>query len=294
MTVSEIGWAAGFLDAEGSFLCQGTAPRICATQVQAEPLNRLLGMFGGGITLRPARGNRQASGTWQLVGRRAASVMMTIYSLMSRKRCREIVLALEAWLGARQWGAAKNPKPWVSVNIGPPNPWTQPKISRIGWVAGFLDGDGSFDFHGAPRVQATQVDHDSGECLARLRSLFGGALRQVRRASEKSVWQPRSEWELVGRAAAGLTMTVYRLMSPDRQRRIRDSLQAWRALRVQHGSESRCPHGHPYEGGNLYTKPSRVNRICVICSHAAGARYRARKRARVLLPTTLGGLECAS
>ena len=219
--------------------------------------------------------------------------MMTVYGLMSCKRRREIGLALQAWRGARHWGPAKHPKPWIPVKVGRPSSWMELTVPRLGWVAGFLDGDGSFRFHRtAPRVEATQVDHDGSECLGRLRSLFGGFVRQRKNRGPGN--QPQSGWELSGHTAAGLMMTVYRLMSPDRQQRIRDSLLSWRALRLQHGRETHCPQGHPYSGSNLYLNTSKVNRLCVICDRAAGARYRSRKRLPSLTLATQGGFECAS
>jgi hypothetical protein len=86
-TSIEIGWIAGFLEGEGSFAKRGSG--VTATQVQKEPIVRLLQMLGGRIYLRrrvdkpKAQKNRWL---WTIGGARARGVMLTIYPLMSPKR----------------------------------------------------------------------------------------------------------------------------------------------------------------------------------------------------------------
>lgn len=42
-------------------------------------------------------------------------------------------------------------------------------------------------------------------------------------------------------------------------------------------ARTHCPQGHPYEGDNLYVKPS-GRRVCVTCRRARASEYRRRKR----------------
>ena len=97
-TIRDLEWAAGFLEGEGHF--RSTKGRFgtqqChATQVQREPLERLLRLFGGVIHghTKPTT-THQRSWRWWTTGSRARGVMMTLYSLMSTRRKEQIRVAL--------------------------------------------------------------------------------------------------------------------------------------------------------------------------------------------------------
>jgi hypothetical protein len=93
-------WSAGFLEGEGTFSFYHT-PRIRATQVQKEPLDRLSESFGGNVTLvsreyaRNKGKKEQDSWQWTLGGTPAIILMFRLYPLMSRKRQEQISVALE-------------------------------------------------------------------------------------------------------------------------------------------------------------------------------------------------------
>lgn len=91
---------------------------------------------------------------------------------------------------------------------------------EIGWVAGFLEGEGSFT--GWTGVKAAQKQL---EPLERLQALFGGSLS--RHGNDMHIWQ------LYGARARGLMMTLYSLMSPRRKEQIRKQLHFWKARRPQ-------------------------------------------------------------
>ena len=93
-------WAAGFLEGEGCFHSINSAT-VAATQVQREPLERLLDLFGGKIAIRKYSNkdgaNRQLAHSWYIHGKYAAGIMMTIYSLMIPRRKEQIKSALNKW-----------------------------------------------------------------------------------------------------------------------------------------------------------------------------------------------------
>lgn len=91
--IKNIYWAAGFLEGEG---CFQHPKHVCvrATQKQTEPLNRLKFLFGG--SLYPAY-TTPGWPSWSLTGEKAAGLMMTIYSLMSPIRKKQINTALCKW-----------------------------------------------------------------------------------------------------------------------------------------------------------------------------------------------------
>lgn len=95
----DLAWAAGFLEGEGSFVrknVKGGTVTISCPQVDAEPLERLRQSFGGSITLAHPPG-RNAIRTWRVHGHNAASVMMTLYGLMSARRRERIRECLVQW-----------------------------------------------------------------------------------------------------------------------------------------------------------------------------------------------------
>jgi hypothetical protein len=102
----DIGWAAGFLEGEGCFAHGGNTFAVTATQVQREPLERLLRLFGGSIGYQdhhnrhnPAHQNVYI---WRLCSHRAAGLCLTLYTLMSPKRKLQIESELKKWLPMRK------------------------------------------------------------------------------------------------------------------------------------------------------------------------------------------------
>ena len=102
MTIADLQWVTGFLEGEGSFRMSagtGTTPMIEACQVQKWPVEKLQSMFGGYLALRP-RSTKDRGGPiwrWNLVGSKAAALMLTIYSMLSPRRQGQILSALTVW-----------------------------------------------------------------------------------------------------------------------------------------------------------------------------------------------------
>jgi hypothetical protein len=94
----------------------------------------------------------------------------------------------------------------------------------IGWVAGFLEGEGYFSWNRtAISVQASQVQR---EPLDRLQQLIGGRINGPYATGNQS---PYYRWSLCGTRAAELCMTIFVLMSPKRKDKIRTVLAEWRS-----------------------------------------------------------------
>lgn len=95
-TTRDLYWAAGFLEGEGYFGHTGGSEVVRAPQVNPEPVERLLKLFGGRVTLNKRKtpaGNDTQYWVWQVSGARARGVMMTLYSLLSNKRQAQIETA---------------------------------------------------------------------------------------------------------------------------------------------------------------------------------------------------------
>jgi len=103
ISIRDLAWAAGFLEGEGSFGCHGGTTRVSAGQVQKEPLDRLVKLFGGRMWLKPPTGmGKHPVWTWVIPGKRSAAVMMTIYTFMSQRRKEQIESALSVWRNSRR------------------------------------------------------------------------------------------------------------------------------------------------------------------------------------------------
>jgi hypothetical protein len=90
------------MEGEGSFGWHSGSPRVSAAQVQREPIDRLVAIFGGSVYQRWNNGfGSNPLWVWRMSARRSIQVMMTLYVLMSPKRQAEIASAIINWRSAR-------------------------------------------------------------------------------------------------------------------------------------------------------------------------------------------------
>lgn len=97
---------------------------------------------------------------------------------------------------------------------------TSPSVYDLHWAAGFLEGEACFGSNQrTPQVQVAQVQKFPVDQLLRF---FGGSLaRYPARGRSRQLWR----WSVCGARARGLMMTLYSLMSPDRQTQILAALK---------------------------------------------------------------------
>ncbi len=136
-------------------------------------------------------------------------------------------------------------------------------IKQIFWIAGFLEGEGSFGSGYRPCVvSASQVEK---EPIQRLHSLLGGVVDTYsRKAVTGNIYY---RWRLQSIRALGLMMTIYNLMSPKRKKQILFQILTWKnsAGRGWQRHKTVCPLGHPYDSENTYKTPQ-GHRRCRICA----------------------------
>lgn len=109
--ISDIAWAAGFLEGDGhfgyhkqgkfkrkdgSFGKKYGQPVVVADQVNPEPLIKLASLFGGAF-LGPYKTTRQPKYRWEMSSNKAAALMMTMWSFMSKVKQDQIEVALARW-----------------------------------------------------------------------------------------------------------------------------------------------------------------------------------------------------
>lgn len=89
-TAIDIAWAAGFLEGEGSFSLTHRTSVCCISQVQREPLERMVKFFGGSIYPHGQRNILK----WKVTGPRAMGIMLTVFDFMSPRRKGQIRASL--------------------------------------------------------------------------------------------------------------------------------------------------------------------------------------------------------
>lgn len=111
IATADLYWVAGFLEGEGAFMALHNRPKLAsgkgrtsywvpvvdASQVNREPLERLTKLFGGILCSVKGSGVRQDFWNWRLNGRKGIALMMTLWTLMSKRRRDQIALAIERW-----------------------------------------------------------------------------------------------------------------------------------------------------------------------------------------------------
>lgn len=113
LQTKDIAWTAGFLEGEGCFTPPALSPRmggcsITVPQVEKEPLERLVSLYGGKLIHKKNGGFGRTIWLWSLYGSNAIALAMTIYVAMSPKRQQAIELMISRWKAAPGRGYFKN------------------------------------------------------------------------------------------------------------------------------------------------------------------------------------------
>ena len=94
-----------------------------------------------------------------------------------------------------------------------------PLQTDLVWIAGFLEGEGCFSYHGKyGEVSATHADVDN---LYYIRDKVGGSVH-LRKPGPKSK-KPLYQWRVAGAKARALMAVMYPLVSNRRQIQIEDA-----------------------------------------------------------------------
>lgn len=162
-------------------------------------------------------------------------------------------------------------------------------IANLNWIAGFLEGEGSFtivkntELTGSISVQASQVQR---EPLERLQRFFGcGNIIMYKHKNALPMHNDYYKWGVYGKNAENIMRLVYALMSPKRQEQITKCL-TWCASRpgrnfVKSGRTKWRKCDHPFTPENTYVYPSGNRRNCRTCMKAAQVRYQEKKLNRI-------------
>lgn len=104
---------------------------------------------------------------------------------------------------------------WGQSKVTVPKAEKTPSVKDLHWAAGFMEGEGSFSCH---NVSAGQKQR---EPLTRLKKWFGGSIKRREQRGDAFY-----SWCVSGARARGVAMTLYPILSPRRQKQVRDFLSA--------------------------------------------------------------------
>ena len=96
----------------------------------------------------------------------------------------------------------------------------------LGWIAGFLEGEGSFGRCGSTiSVSASQVQKYPLEVMSKL---VGGNLNTYQQIlDDKKTIMVYHRWQVYGMRAVEVMLSIYHLMSPKRKCQIEKTLSFW-------------------------------------------------------------------
>lgn len=155
----------------------------------------------------------------------------------------------------------------------------------IAWVAGIIEGEGSFSLDGktSGRITVKMTDYDIIERLQTVTNTgtIYGPYKKAQ-AHHKPAWH----WKVYDRReVARLLLAIYPLMGERRRERIAELTDRIALNRGANGEKTHCLRGHPFDEENTYW--SHGKRWCIECRRL---RQRTRREAKRLPPTVIA--EC--
>lgn len=148
-------------------------------------------------------------------------------------------------------------------------------LAEIAWIAGFLEGEGTFDASWRRAVVFVTTDRDVAErAVSILRGRLNGPYNY--RPDRKPFWRGT----IHGRQAAEWCMTLYPLMGERRRTKIREWLDGWRkAPGTGRKEQTHCGRGHDLSTTRRYrTRAGHLRRTCLYCQRDYMRRYRAARK----------------
>jgi len=155
-------------------------------------------------------------------------------------------------------------------------------VRDLEWLAGFLEGEGSFAFY----AHSTIITAGQAQLwpLNKCQGLLGGSIRRVAPRPpgphQPIARKPYSAWALSGIQSTGLMMTLFPLLSPGRQAQVLKALGRWRAAPVAPKYRTRCPQGHLYAHKTYIQKRNSYQSYCPICQVDRSRRWRENNRGK--------------
>lgn len=148
------------------------------------------------------------------------------------------------------------------------------KLTSIYWIAGLLDGEGSFSYSNTPIIQITLTDLDLLQ-KCHLEMKLNNRIYKV----EKLLGHHREiyKFAIFGSLAIQWMMTLYPLLCSRRKARIKEVIKLWSGSR--NFNSPKCINGHLLSGKNLILEYNNIGlaRRCRICKNANHKRWKLNK-----------------
>lgn len=130
----------------------------------------------------------------------------------------------------------------------------------LAWIAGFLEGEGSFYGNVADGKIIASAVQVNPEPLIKMQRVVGGRLYQYTNKRGCTFWR----WTLNGSWAVGLAFTIYPWLSRRRRNQVVAMVTKWKACPGRNNSlKTHCPYGHEYRPETIYLIGGRRN--CKTC-----------------------------
>jgi hypothetical protein len=194
MEEQELSWLAGLLEGEGSF----TNRRITVEMVDEETITRVAGLWQSRVIRPKLRPPWSQTYCTRIYGEPAQSLMYRLAPFLSDRRRASIALV------------------WHPTELLP----QQAPICPIAWLAGLLEGEGSFmsgppSRPNQPLISVKMTDED---VLARIAQIVGMRYRRTKLATLRT----KTTWSVQVKGSVAMTwmQTVYPYMSHRRRQQI--------------------------------------------------------------------------
>lgn len=137
------------------------------------------------------------------------------------------------------------------------------KMHEIGFVAGLLEGEGSFcydDDRHRPYVSMASTDVDTVRKYRRLIGRLDKTISSYKNGNNKTMYR----LVIMGSSAIQWMMTVYPMLCDRRKAKIREVIGKWMNSTIHNSMKTHCLRGHSLNGLNLFIR-SNGSRGCKIC-----------------------------
>jgi len=140
--------------------------------------------------------------------------------------------------------------------------------ASMAWLAGLIEGEGSFYFGDTPTIEIQMTDEDVIQRAAALANVHVRAPYRCKKGNRKLVYS----FCVCGTKAIALMMTLYSFMGSRRREKMREVIRKWGQMR----NTPRAPRGERFMA---ICHPDRVRSAHGLCHACYMRRYRERLKA---------------
>lgn len=220
---STLGWLAGLLEGEGSFMrgppSKSNLPRIAIAMTDLDVIVKVANLFGAKVFRgRPALAKNKLIYSCGLQGSKAVLLMKLLKSLMSTRRQAQIEKALASYKPSYKRCADEGQAPLM------------PCVSiTLSWAAGLLEGEGSFmkgppSKSTMPRVTLQMTDLDVMQKIGAVFKVNPCLVNRPKRPQRKPIYS----CALIGSGAVALMKQLRPYMGIRRQSQIDKALASYK------------------------------------------------------------------